>query len=125
MLTDLIAIFKARRDPALAARLAAKLAQGQLLDRLSAPLFMVHLIAWAVVLTSLLLAGLFLAAAAQFHWSAGIPAVLPLAAGSLAVFVHVGLRRGLARVRAMAENLTDQGLDRILPARNEEKEGAG
>ena len=111
----MIAIFRARRDPALATRLAARLARGQLLDRLSAPLLVPQLLLGAVAIVCALLVIAALIGAVTLHWSAAIPAIIPLAVGVLAVVVLRGLRAGLARVRDAAERLTETGMDRVLP----------
>lgn len=114
MIIDLIAIYRARKNRPLAARLAAKFAQGQALDRLTAPLFLVHLVLWLIIgIGSLLfLATLWLAV--TWHGSALLPGLLPGGLAFLAFRIDFGLRKGMDRIKAAADSLTDRGMDKLL-----------
>jgi hypothetical protein len=114
MILDLVAIFRARRDPRLAARLAARFAQDQAIERVTAPLFIAHIVLWAIIgLCALFILGLAVAAL-SLHWTLALPALIPFAIGGVAIVLERGLRRGMARVRNIAGQLTDRGMDRLI-----------
>lgn len=116
MILDLVAIFRARRDPRLAVKLAARFAQGQAIERITAPLFIAHILLWILISTCvLIIVGLF-AAASALHWSVGIAAVIPMLVGGCALIVERGLRTGMDRVRNTADRLTDRGVNRLIRA---------
>jgi len=115
MILDLVAIFRARRDPRLAARLAARFAQDQAIERVTAPLFIAHILLWGVIgLCALFIIGLAVAGL-TLHWTLAIPGLIPIVIGGVAIVLELGLRRGMARVRNMASQLTDRGMDRLIP----------
>lgn len=115
MILDLVAIFRARRDPRLAARLAARFAQDQAIERVTAPLFIAHIALWAVIGLCALFIIAFAVAALSLHWTLALPGLIPFAIGAIAIILERGLRRGMARVRNMASQLTDRGMDRLIP----------
>ena len=113
ILGDLRDIYKARRDPALALRLGARLAREQALERLAAPLFVVHFGLWAVMVVCALLSALALFGAASLHWTVALPALLPAGIGYLAWRLNRGLGAGEDLVRRAAEDLSEAGMDRL------------
>jgi hypothetical protein len=115
MIGDLYAIYEARRDPALAARLAARLARNQALDRAFAPLFIVHMLAWVAISLCALLLAAGLMGALFGHWAWMIPALIPGGLGFLIWKVRDGLVRGEKRIRSIAEQISEQGMDRVSP----------
>lgn len=115
MILDLFAIFRARRDPRLAARLGARFAQDQAIERVTAPLFLVHIVLWGViVICGIIIIGLAVAAL-SLHWKFALPGLIPVAICGVAIVLERGLRRGMARVRNIASQLTDRGMDRLIP----------
>ncbi len=115
MILDLVAIFRARRDPRLAARLAARFAQDQAIERVTAPLFIARIVLWAVIGLCALFIITLAVSALNLHWTLALPALIPLAIGGVAIVLERGLRRGIARVRNIADQLTDRGMDRLIP----------
>lgn len=111
MILDLVQIFRARKDRALASKLAVKFAQGQMLDRAAAPLLPVHVILWALSIVSGSLCLLLLYAAWQWHWTFILLATIPAFISVIAVKVSLRLMAGLDRIRTYAEGYSDQTID--------------
>ena len=116
MLLDAVRIYKARRDPALAAKLAAELARDQALDRALAPLQVAKLLlAAGLAACALLIAGaLWLAVAA--HGSLALLAVIPALAGLVLFALLRGLQRGQRLVERQAAALVGRGMDLVMKA---------
>ena len=114
MIGDVIGIYRARRDPKLAARLAARFAQGQLLDRISAPLLVPLVLLWSVVILCALLVALSVWGFMSLHGAVAWLGLLPAGIGYLAFRVQAGLRAGLRIVQDLAESYTERGMDRVL-----------
>lgn len=112
MIGDLVDLYKARHEPARAARLAGRFAGTQVLDRLTALLFLARLGLWAVVLLGGALAAAAILASIVWHGAFGFLAVLPGGLAWLAFRVLSGLRRGEDAVRAAAGQLTDGAVTR-------------
>ncbi len=115
MISDLLAIYKARRDPALATRLAAKLVQTQAMDRALAPLFIVHVLSWIAIGLCGILSIAGIGGAIFGHWSIIIPTLIPIGLGIGFWKLRTGLSAGEARIRALADAMTSQSLDRVVP----------
>ena len=114
MILDLVQIFRARRDPARAARLAAGLVRGQAVERAFAPLLLARLALLGVTVVCGIAAALLIWGAAASHWTVALPAILPAVIGFAAVTVHRGLRRGQERVEALAAQMADRGVDAVM-----------
>jgi hypothetical protein len=122
MIFDLIQIYRARRDRALTSKLAARFAHGQLLDRATAPLLLVHLCLWAAVIIMSFIFALILAAAIKTHWTIGVIGTAPLAIGFACGWVSVRLKKSLDQIRAMAAQYSDTRIDNLLnrnPVKND------
>ena len=115
MIGDLIGIYRARRDPRTAAKLAARFAQGQLFDRLTAPLLVPLVLLWVVIVVGGILAALAIWGSIALHGAVGFLGVIPAAIAYAAFRIQAGLRGGLEAVKALAEGYADRGLDRIIP----------
>ena len=113
MIGDLRDIHKARHDTALALRLGARLAREQALDRLSAPMFVVHLVLWAVMGLCAVLVAAAAFGTVALHWTVALPALLPAGIGYLAWRLNRGLGAGEDLVRRAAEDLSEAGMDRL------------
>ncbi|GLQ19283.1 hypothetical protein ACFFUB_12755 [Algimonas porphyrae] len=112
MLIELIQIFRARRDPQRAARLAGRLAQNQAIDRLTAPLLLVHILLWGLIIIAIGVAAALLYLAAHSHWSVGLATVLPITIAGLSGALSFGLKAGLDRVRDHAGRIGDLGVEK-------------
>lgn len=114
MLIDLIQIYRARRDPAKAAKLAGRFAQSQAIDRLTAPLLIVHLLLWLIaILMGALTAGL-LFVSVKVHGAIAILSPLTLIVAIAAIMISLGLKSGLDRVKDYAGTLGDRSVDRAV-----------
>lgn len=114
MIFDLFAIYRARKHPKLAAKLAARFAQNQTIERVTAPVFIAHLALWVVMaLCACFTMGL-IWLGVELHWTAALPGLIPLAVGILAFRINAGLQKGMERIRMMAESFTDRRIDRLL-----------
>ena len=113
MIGDIIEIFKARKNPALATKLGARFATGAAIERLGWPLAIAKFwMALAGLICSVIICGLLyltFTVAQGFIW----PALLP--AGLLYVIFRIwtGIDKGLDRVKLAAQTYTDSGIDRI------------
>lgn len=114
MILDLIQIIRARRDKSLASKLAMRFAQGQLLERATAPLLIVHLCLWTVVIIVGALAVALIHAAIKIHGAISIIAVIPLTLCIIAAWVSFRLKAGLDNIRAIADNYSDSQIDRLF-----------
>ena len=112
MIIDLYQIFRARRNPRVAATLAAKLARGQLLDRLSAPFFIIHVTICAIIIASGLLSLVFFLGAARIHETVGLLAWLFAGVAFAALYIGWAFKRGIDIVRRYAEDITDRQFQR-------------
>lgn len=117
MIADLFGIYRARHDRAAATKLAAKFAQGQVLDRVTAPLLLPLILLWVAIVVCALLVALSIWGYAALHGSVLMLGVIPAAIGYLAFRIQAGLRMGMSRVQTIAETYTDKGLDSILPSK--------
>ena len=115
MIGDLIGIYRARRDPKTAARLAAKFAQGQVVERVTAPLMLPLVLLWVAIALCAVLVALSLWGSASLHGSLGLFGIIPAAIGYVAFRIQAGLRAGLDRVQALADRYAERGLDHVLP----------
>ncbi|MEM9600302.1 MAG: hypothetical protein AAF926_04710 [Pseudomonadota bacterium] len=123
MIIDLIQIYRARRDPAKAAKLAGRFAQSQAIDRLTAPLLIVHLLLWfVVILMGVLTAGLVLMAV-KLHGAIALLSLLTLIMAFAAVMISLGLKSGLDRVKDYAGTLGDRGVDHAVSYGNSFRRG--
>lgn len=114
MIFDLIQIIRARRDKSLVSKLAMRFAQGQLLDRATAPLLLVHLCLWATVFITGAIAMALIIAAIKIHGAIGIIAVIPLTLCIIAAWVSLRLKANLDHIRTIAETYSDSQIDRLL-----------
>jgi len=103
MLSNITALFKARRDPALAAKLAREIVVDGAIDRATWPLAIAKFWMGLALFGLTLLAGLIIMGAmATSKWVA-LPAILPLGMIYLIIRLWQGLDRGKARVVALAK----------------------
>lgn len=118
MILDFIQIFRARRDKALASKLAVRFAHGQLLERATAPLLIVHIGLWAASIIAGVIALLLIVASETLHGAIGFAAIIPLALCILPAWVSLRLKAGLDRIRAIAAGYSDAQLDRLFDRDN-------
>jgi len=114
MILDLIQIYRARRDKALASKLALRFSQGQILDRATAPLLLVHLCLWGVTFIMFVIVMLITLTALKTHWAVGIIGLAPFMIGVSCGWVSVRLKNSLDQIRSIAANYTDSQIDKFL-----------
>lgn len=114
MILDLIQIFRARSDKALASKLAVRFAQGQLLERATAPLLIVHISLWSVSIIAGAITLILFAASETIHGAIGFAAIIPLILCILPAWMSLRLKAGLDRIRAIAAGYSDAQLDRLF-----------
>lgn len=115
MIIEIFQIFRARRNTALASQLAVRLAQGQLLDRATAPLFLVHVGLWTVSIISGALALVLFVASETIHSALGFVAMIPLLFCLVPAWISLRLKAGLDLVRDIAASYSDAQLERLFP----------
>jgi hypothetical protein len=115
MILDIIQIFRARRNTALASKLAVRLAQGQLLDRATTPLLLIHIGLWTVSIVAGVLAFVLLIASETIHSTLGFVAMIPLLFCLVPAWISLRLKAGLDRVRDIAASYSDAQLERLFP----------
>ncbi|WP_409432106.1 hypothetical protein ACJ3XI_07745 [Litorimonas sp. RW-G-Af-16] len=113
MILDLINIFKARRDPVLAAKLGGQFATEQALDKFSWPLIIVKFWLGLAGLICAALIIMFIYAAYKLGWAAALPAFIPAAVIYLIVKIWRGINTGLERVKAVAQSYTNRSVDTV------------
>lgn len=113
MIGDIIEIFKARKDPALAAKLGARFASGVAIERLSWPLMIAKFWMGVAILVCVILTGLLAYSAYQFGWGFLMPLLLPAGAAYGFIRIWRGLNKGIERVKTAAQGFTDKGIDRL------------
>lgn len=118
MILDLIQIFRARSNKALTSKLAVRFAQGQLLDRATAPLLLVHIGLWTISLVTGVIALVLIVASETLHGAIGFVAIIPLAFSIIPAWVSLRLKAGLDRIRAIAAEYSDAQLDRLFDHNN-------
>jgi hypothetical protein len=114
MILDLFQIFRARRDKTLASKLALRFAQGQLLERATAPLLIVHLCLWAIVIIIGAIAAGLILSAVKVHGAIIIVAILPLTVCFISAWISLRLKAGLDNIRAIADGYSDSQIDRLF-----------
>ncbi|GHA91550.1 hypothetical protein GCM10009069_13410 [Algimonas arctica] len=114
MILELFQIFRARRDTTLASKLALRFAQGQLLERATAPLLIVHLCLWLVAIIMGAIATVLIMTAIKVHGAIIIVAVIPLTAGLISIWISLRLKMGLDRIRTIADGYSDSQIDRFF-----------
>jgi hypothetical protein len=114
MILDLFQIYRARRDKSLASKLALRFAQGQLLERATAPLLIVHLCLWILAIVMGAIAVALFITATQVHGAIMIIATIPLILCVVPVWVSLRLKAGLDYIRGLAESYSDSHVDRLF-----------
>jgi hypothetical protein len=114
MILDIIQIFRARRDKALASKLAVRLAHGQLLDRATAPLLLIHIGLWTVSIMAGVIAFVLFIASETLHSALGFVAMIPLLFCLVPAWISLRLKAGLDRVRDIAASYSDAQLERLF-----------
>jgi uncharacterized membrane protein YhhN len=113
MIGNTIALFRARRDPALAAGLARELVVEGAMERASFPLTIAKFWMGLALFALTVLAGIFLWGGIAGHWTVALPAILPVGVIVLIVRIWRGLDRGKARVLAFAQAQSAVGVENI------------
>lgn len=114
MLFDLFQIYRARNSPPLAIKLAITMAHGQIFERLAAPIFIVQLLLWLVIVICTVIALGFAYLAIQFHWSAMFPLAIAGVLGGTALYISLGSKIGLDKVRELAASVSERGVDHVM-----------
>lgn len=114
MIIDLISIFRARREPKVAAKLAARFAHGQAIERVTAPLLIIHIAIWLGVILMIVLTIMILTLANATHGSVGLLCIIPVTIAVGGAALSIGLKRGLDRIKDIAGRIGDQGIDRAV-----------
>lgn len=114
MILDLVHIIRARHNKPLASKLALRFAQGQLFERATAPLLIVHLCLWTIVIIMAAIAAIIIASAIKVHGTIMIVALIPLAFCIISTLLSLRLKAGLDRIRTIAEGYSDSQIDRLF-----------
>lgn len=114
MILDVVQIIRARRDKSLASKLALRFAHGQLLERATAPLLIVHLCLWTIAIIMAAIAATLIASAIKFHGAIMIVAFIPLAFCMLSAWLSLRLKVGLDHIRTIADGYSDSQIDRLF-----------
>lgn len=114
MILDLYQIFRARKDPPLATKLAVRLAQGQLIERMTAPVLLIHILLWMIAGIGIFLSLVLLWAALTWHGVAWVLFPLPTAPAIGAIYISLGLKRGLDHIKTLANSYSDKGVERVM-----------
>lgn len=117
MILDLIAIFRARKHPRQATKLAARFAQGQAIDRLATPIILAQLVLWAIAVLMAIIVVLAVFGGATVHGSILFIALLPALIGCLAAYIAMGIGKGLEMIKERIAALSDRGVDRLASRR--------
>lgn len=114
MIIDLIQIFRARHDKALASKLAVRFAQGQMFERATAPLLIAHFVLWAIVIIMGSLAIALILAAIKIHGSLYVIVTVPLCISLAAAWISLRLKSGSDRIKTIANSYSDAQMTRMF-----------
>ena len=103
MLGDIIALFKARKDPALAKRIASDMIVNGAIDRASWPLMFAKLWMSVGIIGFCALAALFLWGGIAAHWTVAIPTLLFGGSAYLIIRIWRGINKGVQSVTELAK----------------------
>lgn len=115
MIENTIALYRARKDPALAARIASEIAVDGAIERVSWPLIIVKFWMSVGLIILTLLTAMFLWIGTVTHWTLAIPIFLFGGLTYLIVKVWRGLNRGKDKVTAIAKAQAAKQMDRFNP----------
>lgn len=115
MIENAIALYRARKDPALAARIASEMVVDGAIERASWPLVIAKVWMSVALIILTLLTALFLWIGTLTHWTLAIPVFLFGGLIYLIVKIWRGLNRGKEKVTAIAKAQAGKQIDRFNP----------
>jgi cation transport ATPase len=103
MLGNMISLFKARKDPALAKQIASEMVVDGVIERAGWPVLVTKFWMAVVIFASALFAMLFLWAGIAGHWALALPAIIFGGLAYLVGRIWRGLNRGVETVSTLAK----------------------